>query len=217
VSYWACSVRLIHDPTFLNENVLGNLHGIKMARSCPPISHLLFADDVMIFSRANVSEARTILNCLSTCYKWSGQCINVSKSAVFFSRNCRPVKKNSIKGILSFNLIPTKAKYLGIPLFLHKKKSDSFIEIKDRIFSKIMGWKARLLSQAVRTTLVKSVANAIPTYLMSIFFLPKSFCGVINSSLRKFWWGFPQDKKHNLSFLAWNSICQPKSQGGLGL
>jgi hypothetical protein len=103
------------------------------------------------------------------------------------------------------------------PLFLHKKKSDSFIEIKDRIFSKIMGWKARLLSQAVRTTLVKSVANAIPTYLMSIFFLPKSFCGVINSSLRKFWWGFPQDKKHNLSFLAWNSICQPKSQGGLGL
>ena len=35
---------------FLKEEVLGNLHGIKMARSCLPISHLIFADDVMIFS-----------------------------------------------------------------------------------------------------------------------------------------------------------------------
>ena len=130
---------------------------------------------------------------------------------MFFSKNCWPAKKNSIKGILSLNSISAKAKYLGIPFFIHKKNSNSFIELKDRIFSKITGWKARLLSQAARTTLAKSVANAIMTYLMSIFLLPKSFCGVISSRLRKFWWGFPQDKKHNLSFLARKSICQPKS------
>jgi exonuclease III len=200
-----------------HEEALGNLHGIKMARSCPSISHLFFADDVMIFSRANDSEARSILNCLTTYSKWSGQVINISKSAMFFSRNCRSEKKISIKGILNLNLIPARAKYLGIPLFLLKNKSNSFIELKDRIFSKITGWKARLLSQAARTTLVKSVANAIPTYIMSIFLLPKSFCEVINSGLRKFWWGFPQEKKHNLSLLAWNNICQPKALGGLGL
>jgi hypothetical protein len=51
---------------FFKEEVLGNLHGIKMALSCPPISHLFLPDDVMIFSSANVSKARTILNCLST-------------------------------------------------------------------------------------------------------------------------------------------------------
>jgi hypothetical protein len=55
-----------------HEEALGNLHGIKMARSCPSISHLFFADDVMIFSRANDSEARSILNCLTTYSKWSG-------------------------------------------------------------------------------------------------------------------------------------------------
>ncbi|XP_059431454.1 uncharacterized protein LOC132164953 [Corylus avellana] len=100
-------------------------------------------DDVMIFSRANVSEARNILNCLSTYSTWSGQCINVSKSAMFFIRNCQPAKKNSIEGILSLNSIPARAKYLGIPLFMHKRKAASFIELKDRTFSKITGWKAR--------------------------------------------------------------------------
>jgi hypothetical protein len=37
---------------FLKEEQLGNLHGIKIARNSPPISHLLFADDIIIFSKA---------------------------------------------------------------------------------------------------------------------------------------------------------------------
>jgi hypothetical protein len=35
--------------------------------------------------------------------------------------------------------------------------------------------------------------------------------------MRKFWWGFPQDKKHSLSFLSCDTICQPKALGGLGI
>jgi hypothetical protein len=58
-----------------------------MARLCPPITHLLFADDVMIFARAKASEAEVILKCLNTYSSWSGQHINVSKSAIFFSTN----------------------------------------------------------------------------------------------------------------------------------
>jgi hypothetical protein len=201
----------------VREENLGLLHGIKMARTCPPISHLLFADDVIVFSKANSFEARVILKCLTTYSLWSGQHINMSKSAIFFSRNCKSAAKEAVNGILHLALLPSRAKYLGIPLFMHRRKKDSFIDLKDKILARISGWKARLLSQAARTTLVKSVINAIPTYLMSLFLLPKSLCASINSCIRKFWWGYLQDKKHGLSLLSWANICKPKSLGGLGI
>jgi hypothetical protein len=146
-----------------------------------------------------------------------GQSINTAKSSIFFSKNCRPASKSAVNNILHLPPIPVKAKYLGIPLFISRKKKDSFMDLKDRIFAKISGWKAKLLSQAARTTLIKAVANAIPSYIMSTFLLPKSFCESINAGLRKFWWGFPQDKRHSLSLLAWDNICQPKALEGLGI
>jgi hypothetical protein len=100
---------------------------------------------------------------------------------------------------------------------LSHNKKDVFLDIKDRICSKIIGWKAKLLSQAARTTLLKFVANAIPTYLMSLFLISKSFCSEITAIMRKFWWNFPQDKKHSLAFLSWDTICQHKALGGLGI
>jgi hypothetical protein len=130
----------------LREETLGALHGIKTARSSPPILHLLFVDDVMIFSRANNDEAPVILNCLNTYSHWFGQRIYFSKSAIFYSKNCKPTIKASINRILKLPPILARAKYLGLPLFLDKKKSDSFIKLKERIFAKVTGWKARLRS-----------------------------------------------------------------------
>lgn len=141
----------------------------------------------------------------------------MAKSAIFFSKSCRPASGDSVKGIFYLQAIPARTKYLGIHLFMHRKTRDTFMELKDRTFAKISGWKARLVSQAARTTLLKAAANAIPTYVLSLFLLPKSLCSGINAGMRKFWWGFPQDKKHNISFLSWNSICQPKALGGLGI
>jgi hypothetical protein len=126
--------------------MLGSLHCIKIARSSASISHLLFADDVMIFFRANNAEASAILNCLNTYSHWSRQCINFSKSTVFYSKNCKPNIKASINCILRLPHILARAKYLGLPLFFDRKKSASFVDLKERIFAKVIGWKARLLS-----------------------------------------------------------------------
>jgi hypothetical protein len=86
----------------------------------------------VIFSKANSGEAATILKCLNSYSKWLGQCIDFSKSTIFFNRNCKP----AIKASINKPPIPAKVKYLGIPLFMDRKK-DSFIELKDRILAKV--------------------------------------------------------------------------------
>ncbi|MCI43594.1 ribonuclease H protein, partial [Trifolium medium] len=37
-----------------------NLHGLQVARDAPKITHLLFADDSLLFARANQKEADSI-------------------------------------------------------------------------------------------------------------------------------------------------------------
>ena len=52
-----------------------------------------------------------------------------------------------------------------------------------------LGWKEKKISKTGREVLIKTVAQAIPTYLMSIFKIPKAICDGMNSGLAKYWWG----------------------------
>jgi hypothetical protein len=92
----------------------------------------------------------------------------------------------------------------------------SLISNKTFCLKSLVG-KQKLLSQAARTTLIKTMANAIPSYTMSLFLLLKNLCNDLESNLRKFWWGYPLEKKHNLMLLGWNKTCSSKAWGGLGI
>jgi hypothetical protein len=199
------------------EEQMGRVHGIKISRNSPPVSHLLYADDLLIFSKGTASEAASILNCLAKFSSWSGQQVNMDKSSLFLSKNCSSNHVAEIQAVTNLRQIPASAKHLGLPLFFKRNKSLAFEDLKSKILNRISGWKAKLLSQAARTTLIKTVANSIPSYAMSIFLLPKAFCLSLDSVFRKFWWGFPSEKKHNLTLLGWDKICSPKAVGGLGL
>jgi hypothetical protein len=146
----------------LREENLSSLHGIKIARMNPPISHLLFADDVMIFSQANVVEANVILYCLLLISSGQGNVL-IKPSLPFSSVRivCLLLRVLLINCVLKLPHIPARAKYLEIPRFILRKKNGSFSKLKDRTFAKVTSWKAMLLSQATKTTLIRSVLNAI--------------------------------------------------------
>jgi len=59
----------------------------------------------------------------------------------------------------------------------------------------LKGWKERNLSFEGRSVLIKVVAHAIPTYIMSCFLLPKGLVDKIESSVCRFWWGSSGDSK----------------------
>ena len=63
--------------------------------------------------------------------------------------------------------------------------------------------------------LPKAVVQAIPSYTMSVFQLPKTFCKDINSLMSKFWWGHKDDDRR-ISWMSWSKLGRPKDRGGMG-
>ena len=76
------------------------LSGLSICRGCPKITHLFFADDSLLFCKANSQECQQLIEILSLYEAASGQKINADKSSVFFSANTMEEKKNEILEIL---------------------------------------------------------------------------------------------------------------------
>ena len=65
----------------------GDINGFSLSRRSPPLTHILFVDDGLLFCRSNTEECQKILEILQT-YKLSlGQQINKAKTTIFFSHS----------------------------------------------------------------------------------------------------------------------------------
>ncbi|XP_019170536.1 PREDICTED: uncharacterized protein LOC109166101 [Ipomoea nil] len=126
----------------------GLIHGCRVARGAPPISHLFFADDSLLFFRANMQEASEIKNCLLLYESLSGQKVNYHKSSICYSRNTGQYDKDMEAQILGVTQAPNFGKYLGLPSFVGRNKKAAFAYIEDRIRQRIGSWNKKLLSQA---------------------------------------------------------------------
>lgn len=88
--------------------------------------------------------------------------------------------------------------------------------LKDKVNQRLKSWKDRWISQAGREILIKSVAQTLPSYAMSVFLLPLEITRDIERSLTKFWWGSKTNNKVGIHWMNWERMSKHKSTGGLG-
>lgn len=77
-------------------------------------------------------------------------------------------------------------RYLGLPSLIGRKEKSVFAFLRDRMWRRLQGWKGKLLSQAGREILIKSVAQALPSFRMSVFLLPISLCEELQKMMNSF-------------------------------
>jgi len=140
---------------------VGPMHlsrGVRVGVHAPWISHLLFADDCLVFAEASLRGASRLQEILNTYGRGSGQLVNRDKSSVFFSRNCTDNMKNEVRETLAIENEALAEKYLGLPTTLGRAIKGAFVTMPNRINGLIRGWRCREASCAGREILLKSVA-----------------------------------------------------------
>ena len=116
------------------------------------------------------------------------------------NKNSKQHQKVSVKDALAIQGDTCNEKYLSLPVYVGQSKKKAFEYLKDKIWARIQGWIEKLLSKAGKEVLIKAVAQVIPTYAMSCFYLTKSFCEEISKMIARFWWS-QQDKSNKIHWI----------------
>ncbi|XP_062076041.1 uncharacterized protein LOC133780185 [Humulus lupulus] len=107
--------------------------------------------------------------------------------------------------------------YLGLPNIIGRNKTVVLGFLKDRIRKRIQGWDAKLLSRAGKEILLKTVAQSLSNYAMSVFLLPVSVCSEMERLMNKFWWkSSSSDGSKGIQWMSWNRLSSHKNKGGMG-
>jgi hypothetical protein len=188
---------------------------VKFGAGGPIVTHLLFADDSIVFLEASNGNLEALKNVLRRYEECSGQKVNLQKSAIYFGKGCNETARASLKQVINIDCEALSERYLGLPTVVGRDRNGAFKYLTESSRGKVKGWKGQGLSKKGKEILVKSVLQSVPTYPMGCFQLTKGQCGQLTSIASRFWWG-AADGQRKVHWISWERMCKAKRGGGMG-
>ncbi|KAL0439828.1 UNVERIFIED_CONTAM: LINE-1 retrotransposable element O protein [Sesamum latifolium] len=171
------------------QQIIAQTGGFSFHWRCEELQlfQLGFADDLLLFSRADTASVHIFIQGLTVFVDLSGLHVNPQKSHLILSRSAA-VDRDTLLSILDFRegLLPLR--YLGLPLLASRLSIADCKPILLKIDSRIKGWDGIMLSFAGQVQLIKSVLTALQVYWAMAFILPKMIIREIEKRLRSFLW-----------------------------
>lgn len=113
---------------------------------CEPLklTHLAFADDLMLFSRADEGSIKILMDAMDEFGKTTGLKLNVLKSNIYLAG----VKEYESRGILDLSHLTrgdSPFRYLGVPIVAESMKVMHYSPLLKKLRGFINGWNAKRL------------------------------------------------------------------------
>jgi hypothetical protein len=197
----------------LNSYVVEQIEPLRICRRAPGISHLLFADDTMLFFKAETEQALRVQHVINTYAQGTGQLVNTDKCSLMFGKACPNVVQEEIKHVLQVTQVEFEPKYLGLPTPEGRMTRGKFQSIQEKLLKIMVQWGE--YSSGGKEILIKAVAQSLPTFLMGVFKLPAGLCEDLMKMIREFWWSASKNQRRT-HWISWDCMIRPKTCGGMG-
>ncbi|XP_059277935.1 uncharacterized protein LOC132032181 [Lycium ferocissimum] len=147
---------------------------IQITTGGPSITHLAFADDMILFASGKPSDIRKVMKILTVYEDVSGQQVNKLKSCVAMAPKASVELIHRTRHLTGLHRKDWPIKCLGCPLFVGRMKIIYFSEMVHNITKRIHTWHARFLSKGGKIVLIKHVLLAMPVHLLAAMKPPKA-------------------------------------------
>lgn len=163
----------------------GRLMPITGANGLRSPSHVLYADDVMVFYKGSKRNLEALMHLLHLYSQASGQHLSLTKCC-FYAGNISPSRSASIASVLGFAAGHLPFTYLGVPIFKGKPRKIHLQSTADKIVAKLAAWKGSLLSIMGRVELVRLVIQGMLLHSFHAYAWPASLLKHIDKCIRNF-------------------------------
>nr|GEY75356.1 hypothetical protein [Tanacetum cinerariifolium] len=127
------------------------------------ITHLCFADDLLVFCHGDRDSVRVIKKSLDEFNSFSGLLPNMQKSTISFG-GLLNLEQAMILDIIPFTIGRLPVKYLRAPLVTKQISSNDCKPLIEKVKSKISNWKNKSLSYAGRLQLIAAILSYMQIY-----------------------------------------------------
>ncbi|XP_021866848.2 uncharacterized protein [Spinacia oleracea] len=179
------------------------------------LTHMMFADDLLLFSRADIPSVSALFAAFTQFSRASGLEANLHKSEVYLA-GVNDQMGDQLVSLLGIAKGTFPIRYLGVPLTTRKLSYNECKPLIEKTVTRIKGWSARFLSYAGRLQLIKSVLFGVQLYWCQIFVMPKKIMKEIQRLCRSFLWTCNKVGSKKAP-VAWENLCLPKTCGGWNL